>query len=112
MISFYGTSDIGHIFAPLQIGGTPQDNRDEYVFRSPISYLHNAKTPSLILHGEADDRCPIGQGEQLFASLKLNGVETEFVRYPGEAHTLMRVGHPAYKIDFMTRVIGWFDRWI
>jgi len=111
LISFYGTSDIGHIFGPLQIGGTPQDNRDEYVFRSPLSYAHNIKTPSLILHGEADDRCPIGQGEQLFAALKLNEVPTEFVRYPGEAHTLMRVGHPAYKIDFMTRLIGWFDKY-
>ena len=112
LVSFYGTSDIGHTFGPRQIGGTPQDNLEEYRFRSPLSYSHNMKTPSLILHGEADDRCPVGQGEQLFAALKLNGVETEFVRYPGEAHTLMRVGHPAYKIDFMTRVIDWFDRWL
>jgi dipeptidyl aminopeptidase/acylaminoacyl peptidase len=112
LVSFYGTSDIGHIFGPLQIGGTPDTNREEYVARSPLTHIHNAKTPSLILHGEADDRCPIGQGEQLFVALQEHGVETEFVRYPGEAHTLLRVGWPAYKVDFLTRLIAWFDRFL
>lgn len=109
LISFYGTADIGHDFGPKQIGGTPWTNRAGYVKHSPITYLHQAKTPSLIIHGEADDRCPIGQGEQCFATLLEAGCETEFVRYPGGAHTFLRVGPPAHREDVLKRIIGWFS---
>jgi dipeptidyl aminopeptidase/acylaminoacyl peptidase len=108
LVSFYGTSDIGHLFGPKQIGGTPWTNFDEYVERSPITYLHKATTPSLIIHGEADDRCPIGQGEQCFVALLENGCEVEFVRYPGGAHTLLRTGFPAHREDVLARITGWF----
>jgi dipeptidyl aminopeptidase/acylaminoacyl peptidase len=110
LISFYGTSDIGHLFGPKQIGGTPWTNREEYVKRSPVTYFDQAKTPSLIIHGEADDRCPISQGEQCFVALLENGCEVEFVRYPGGAHTLLRVGYPAHREDILNRLIGWFGQ--
>jgi dipeptidyl aminopeptidase/acylaminoacyl peptidase len=108
LVSFYGTSDIGHIFGPKQIGGTPRTNYDEYVFRSPMTYLPKATTPSLIIHGEADDRCPISQGEQCFATLLENGCEVEFVRYPGGAHPFVRGGYPAHREDVLNRLTGWF----
>lgn len=110
LVSFYGTSDIGHIFGPMQIGGTPWDNHAEYVAKSPITYLAGVKTPSLIFHGEADDRCPIGQGEQCFVTLLETGCEVEFVRYPGGAHTFLRTGYPAHREDVMNRLIGWFGQ--
>lgn len=110
LISFYGTSDIGHVFGPKQIGGTPWTNRDEYVKRSPITYLHEATTPSLIIHGEADDRCPISQGEQCFITLLENGCEVEFVRYPDGAHTLLRTGYPTHREDILNRLNGWFSQ--
>ena len=50
---------------------------------SPVKYLGNATTPTLILHSEQDHRCPIEQGEQAFVTLKVHGVETEMVRFPG-----------------------------
>ena len=50
--------------------------------QSPIKYLGNASTPTLIIHSEGDLRCNIEQAEQLFAALKLLDVETRFVRYP------------------------------
>lgn len=81
--SFFGTSDIGHSFGPKEHGGTPWDEREHLLARSPSTHIHKAVTPTLIVHGEADERCPIGQGEQMFMSLKQNGVETEFARYPG-----------------------------
>lgn len=108
LVSFYGTSDIGHVFGPKQIGGTPWTNYDEYVFRSPLTYLHKATTPSLIIHGEADDRCPISQGEECFVALLEHGCEVEFVRYPGGAHTVLRVGYPAHREDILNRLNGWF----
>ncbi|HQY31172.1 MAG TPA: S9 family peptidase, partial [Thermomicrobiales bacterium] len=111
-VSFYGTADIGHTFAPLQIGGTPWSNEDEYRFRSPLTELHKATTPSLILHGENDDRVPIGQGEQAFMTLKQAGCEVEFVRYPTGAHAMLRSGFPAHKVDFYSRVNAWFGTYL
>ena len=104
LVSFYGTSDIGHTFGPRQIGGAPWENREEYRRRSPITALHTARTPTLIVHGEADDRCPIGQGEQCFTTLMEAGCDVEFARYPGEAHAMLRTGLPAHRLDYLERV--------
>jgi dipeptidyl aminopeptidase/acylaminoacyl peptidase len=60
------------------------------------------------VQGEADDRCPIGQGEQMFVALKQAGCEVEFARYPGGAHAMLRVGPPSHRADFLERVLGWF----
>ena len=65
------------------------------------------------MHGEADDRVPIGQGEQLFATLASMGKEVEFVRYPGGSHvSVTRTGYPAHRADYLERLIAWFDRWL
>jgi dipeptidyl aminopeptidase/acylaminoacyl peptidase len=109
LVSFYGTADIGHTFGPMQIGGTPDTNLEEYRKRSPLTYLKNATTPVLILHGEADDRVPIGQGEQLFQALLEHGVEVEFIRYPEGTHaSVTRTGYPAHRLDYLTRLTDWF----
>ncbi len=113
LISFFGQADIGHDFGPREIGGWPWECEEEYRFRSPLTYLEQVETPVLILHGEADDRVPIGQGEQLFATLAAMGKEVEFVRYPGGTHvSVTRTGFPAHRVDFLERLIGWFDQWL
>ncbi len=112
MESFYGTSDIGHEFGEMQWGGSPQERRDWMVERSPSTHAHKATTPTLIVHGEADERCPIGQGEQMFVALTKAGVEVEFVRYPGGSHLMLRGGPTAHKVDYYTRVLGWFRRYL
>ena len=107
--SMYGTSDIGHIFGPLQWGGDAARQSPEwYAAHSPSSFAHRATTPTLIIHGEADDRCPIGQGEQMFVALLDAGCEVEFARYPGGSHLFLRSGPPAHKVDYFTRVTSWF----
>ncbi|MER3485789.1 MAG: peptidase, partial [Chloroflexota bacterium] len=83
---------------------------EEYRFRSPLTYLNRARTPTLILHGEADDRVPIGQGEELFVALKQAGCPVEFVRYPEGAHAMLRTGYPAHRRDYLERVTGWFSK--
>lgn len=108
--SFYGTSDIGHVWTETQWGGDVFDPQQApaILAHSPRTHIRNAVTPTLILHGEEDHRCPIGQGEELFVALKKLNIETEFVRYPGGAHLMMRSGPVDHKIDFHTRVIEWF----
>ncbi len=68
------------------------------------------KTPTLFIHGENDNRVPIAQAEQMFRALKRHGVETEFVRYPGESHGEFANGKPAHYVDRIERVLAWFDK--
>ncbi|MGZ3666712.1 MAG: prolyl oligopeptidase family serine peptidase, partial [Ktedonobacterales bacterium] len=107
--SFYGTSDIGHSFGDLQFGGSPHAIREWYAAHSPSGFAHQTRTPTLIVHGEADERCPIGQGEQMFITLKKAGCEVEFARYPGGSHAMLRVGPPEHREDFLARILGWFQ---
>jgi dipeptidyl aminopeptidase/acylaminoacyl peptidase len=110
--SMYGTSDISHVFGELQWGGPPHTSKEWYEKHSPSTYAHRATTPTLIIHGEDDERCPIGQGEQMFVALKKAGVETEFARYPNGPHGMMRpgIGPPQHRIDILERTLGWFKR--
>jgi len=107
--SMYGTSDISHAWGPHQWGGTPHEASEAFAAHSPSTFAHRATTPTLIMQGEADDRCPIGQGEQMFVALQQAGCEVEFARYPGGSHAMLRVGPPSHRADFMTRLVGWFS---
>lgn len=109
--SFYGTSDISYLLGPMLWGGSPPEHREWMQAHSPSTHIYNAVTPTLILHGEADVRCPIGQGEELFAALVTKGVDTEFVRYPNSNHLFLYAGPPAYQIDFHIRTVDWFARY-
>jgi len=112
LTSMYGSSDIGHSFGAHHWGGPPHANRDWYLARSPSTHAHCATTPTLIVHGESDDRCPIGQGEEMYTALKVAGCEVEFVRYPGGSHLFQRIGPPSHRADYLTRVVGWFEKWL
>jgi dipeptidyl aminopeptidase/acylaminoacyl peptidase len=67
-------------------------------------------TPTLIVHSERDDRCPIEQGEQLFAALVANGVEVEMLRFPGGSHELSRSGKPKHRRERFEAILDWHDR--
>jgi dipeptidyl aminopeptidase/acylaminoacyl peptidase len=109
--SFFGTSDIGMWFAPWEMGGGITPERETFRRLSPINYVDRVTTPTLVLHGEADERCPIGQGEELFAGLVASGkVPTEFVRYPGGSHMFIAQGRPSHRVDYNRRVVDWVTR--
>lgn len=109
--SFFGTSDIGMWFAPWELGGDITSARETFRRLSPVNYVDRVTTPTLILHGEADERCPIGQGEELFTGLVAAGkVPTEFVRYPGGSHMFIAQGRPSHRVDFNRRVVDWVTR--
>ena len=106
--SMYGTSDISHEFGELQWGGPPHRSKEWYATHSPSEFAHRTTTPTLIVHGEADERCPIGQGEQMFIALKKAGCEVEFARYPGGSHSFTRLGPPEHREDLLCRTLAWF----
>jgi dipeptidyl aminopeptidase/acylaminoacyl peptidase len=89
--------------------GLPYEKLDGFIKSSPITYVKNAHTPTLILHGEADTTDPIGQGQQLYRALKRYGVPSDFVIYPREGHGLREERH---LVDRLNRVIEWFDRYV
>ncbi|MFN8547098.1 MAG: S9 family peptidase [Candidatus Eisenbacteria bacterium] len=112
LMSFVGSSDFGY-FWPQEFGSAgPWEDPKHYLAMSPLTYLKNMKTPTLIEHQEEDHRCPIEQAEQLWAALKVKGVPCEFARYPGEPHGMSRNGRPDRRIDRMERNFAWLGRWL
>lgn len=87
--------------------GVPYENLDVFMKSSPIKYLKNAKTPTLILQGEADRTDPIGQSQELYRGLKYYGVEAELVLYPREGHGLTEEKH---LIDRLNRIVEWYEK--
>lgn len=108
-ISDYGTTDIGFFFNPDQIGGEPWDNFSKYWEKSPLAYVRNVRTPTLIIHSDEDYRCWLDQALQLFTALKILGVETELVIFPGENHDLSRSGKPKHRIERLKRIVEWLN---
>ena len=111
-VSFFGTSDIGWTFGKREMMGTPWENEEAFMAKSPIRYVKNVKTPTLVLHSEEDYRCPMEQGEQFYTALKYLGVPTEFVRFPGENHELSRSGKPKHREARLGHVLRWFDKYL
>ena len=109
--SFWGTCDLGPLWTDMY-GGTPWEMPERYHQQSPLSYMHRAETPTLVIHSEEDHRCPVEQGEQVYSLLKYRGVDSEFVRYPGESHGLSRTGTPWHRIHRLERILDWFNRYL
>jgi len=112
LASQFGTSDIGWHYDTTQYGARPHEQPDWYRDHSPITYAHRATTPTLLVSGESDLRCPTSQAEEFFVALKKAGCEVEFVRYPGVGHGFASAGPLPYREDFLARTLGWFDRYL
>ena len=76
---------------------------------SPASFVHRVRTPVLILHGERDERVPVGQGRYFARGLRAYGVPFELVVYPREPHGIQERNH---QLDLLRRTRAWFDRWL
>ena len=83
----------------------PYREPEKYHRKSPIDYVNNAKTPTLILHGKEDPCVPVGQGREFFRALKELGVETRLLVYPREKHGWTEKEHI---IDALQRQAEWF----
>ncbi|RPI75468.1 MAG: S9 family peptidase [Ignavibacteriales bacterium] len=83
--SMYGTTE-ELWFPEWEFGGTPWEKRELYEKWSPHRYIHNAKTPMLVIHGANDFRVSEEQAFQLFTSLQRLGVESKFLYFPDETH--------------------------
>lgn len=110
LISFHGTSDIGKNWGPTEHLANVYDGFQELWQHSPLAYVQNVTTPTLLYHAEGDDRCPISQSEEYFTALRDLGKEAVFVRYPGGSHGYGTFGKPSYRIDTNQRLVEWFQQ--
>jgi dipeptidyl aminopeptidase/acylaminoacyl peptidase len=84
-VSMWGTQDIPTLFEDY-FGGPPWSQRAVYLKSSPIEYVARVKTPTLILHGEADNRVPVTQAYEFHRALERQGVPVKMIVYPRQPH--------------------------
>ncbi|WP_068503038.1 S9 family peptidase [Paenibacillus kribbensis] len=111
-LSFYGLSDIGISYTEGIVGANPWEDPELLWSKSPLAHVNNIETPLLILHGEEDLRCPVGQGDELYTALKRLGKTTRLIRYPGSNHSLLKSGKPSLRVDNFEQVIAWFKSYL
>ena len=99
--SFAGTSDIGWFFGDEYAGPYERE-------QSPLTWADQIRTPTMVIHSERDFRCPLEQGQRLFARLKRNGVTTRFLVFPGEGHELTRSGQPRHRVQRFEHILDWW----
>src|SRR3954470_13192924 len=89
--------------------GTPYEKLDGFIKSSPMTFVKNARTPTLLLQGEDDTTDPIGQSQQFYGGLKRYTVEADLVLYPREPHGLREEKH---LVDRLNRVVAWFSKYL
>jgi acylaminoacyl-peptidase len=107
--SFVLTSDGLEFYHRYWFPGPPWENLEQYVRRSPISYVDKIKTPTMLLTGEVDYRTPIEESEQLYGALKIRKVPTAMVRIPDASHEM--ADKPSNLMAKVGYILGWFERW-
>jgi dipeptidyl aminopeptidase/acylaminoacyl peptidase len=106
--SFHGIADIG-AWDQISYRASPYAACGPYDHFSPIHHVTQAKTPTLLIHGQDDIIVPVSQSYEFFRALKERGVPTELVVYPREPHGPRERAH---KLDRLRRFLEWFDRYL
>jgi dipeptidyl aminopeptidase/acylaminoacyl peptidase len=86
------------------------EDPSEHLARSPIMYVGNVKTPTMLMTGELDMNTPIAQAEDFYRALKLRGVPTVLVRFPDEYHGPYGV-KPSNFLRHQLLLRRWFGRY-
>jgi len=106
--SYYGQNGIDQWLLPY-FGASVYDDPAVYARSSPINFIKNVRTPTLILVGERDVECPPPQSMEFWHALKTFNVPTELVIYPNEGHG---VGRPDHRRDILRRSVSWLNRYV
>jgi len=104
-LSYYGENGVDEVLIPY-FGASVYDDPAVYAKSSPINFVKNVKTPTLIVVGDSDIECPPPQSYEYWHALKTFNVDTQLVIYPHEGHQFT---NPEHAVDFMQRMVAWFD---
>ncbi len=102
-------SDLAGFFQ-TEMGPSHLDDPEEYLRMSPMTYIHDLRTPLLIIHSEDDLRCPVEQATQMFVAAKMLDKDVEYWLFPGEDHELSRSGSPFHRKRRAEIILEFFDR--
>ena len=111
LVSLPGPADMGPFFTDIELGAQPWDDPDLYARLSPITEVGAVSTPTLVIQGGDDVRCPIGQAQEWHYALRSRGVPTRLALYPGGSHLFILDGPPSQRIDFNRRVRDWVEQY-
>lgn len=106
--SYHGGTNIPG-FDEQYINAPPDDLDSPYAWTSPLFFSKQVSTPTLFVHGEQDECCPVGQAYEMTRSLRRLGVPVECAVYPREPHGFIEREH---RRDMVERSVGWFRRWL
>ncbi|HEV8485115.1 MAG TPA: S9 family peptidase [Blastocatellia bacterium] len=109
---FWYTADFT-LFTPTWFHAAPWEDPEDFVKRSPITFVKNITTPMMFIEGEVDYRTPPADGgEMMFRALKYRKVPTAMVRFPNESHELSRSGNPWHRVERLQHILNWFDKYL
>lgn len=100
----YGVAAVESIY----LGGPPWSNKLGYIENSPVFYLDRLQTPLLIIHGSVDEFVPPFLADEVFVGLRRLGKEVVYAKYEDEGHWQGTWSY-ANQVDFVNRMIAWFD---
>lgn len=105
-LSFHNTSVL-QLFGKMFLQGDPYDVNGPYLPHSPVMFVEGCRTATLILHGDLDVGCPIGQALEFYQGLAEAGCETELAIYQGAGHGMTEAGQ---MVDVSRRIVDWFTK--
>ncbi len=106
-LSFVGTTDGASWYR--NFAKLPWEDPSEHLARSPLMYVGNVKTPTMLMTGELDLRTPISQTEEFYEALKVRKVPTAMLRFNGEYHGT--TSKPSNFLRTFLYLHSWFDKW-
>jgi dipeptidyl aminopeptidase/acylaminoacyl peptidase len=106
--SYYGQNLIDQWMIPF-FGASVYDDPVVYEKSSPIHFIKNVKTPTLVIVGEHDAECPSSQSYEFWHALRTLNVPTQLIIYPGEGHLFIK---PENQSDRMDQTVAWFDKYL
>ena len=106
--SYYGQNLIDQWMIPF-FGASVYDDPAVYARSSPIQFIKQVKTPTLVIVGQHDAECPAPQSYEFWHALKTLGVPTRLIVYPGEGHMFVK---PENQVDRLDQTMAWFDKYL
>lgn len=106
--SYYGENSIDQWMVPF-FGATVYDDPAIYAKSSPIDFIKQVKTPTLMVVGDRDGECPAPQSFEFWHALREQGVRTQLVVYPNEGHHFVDREHQR---DVLRRALEWFQTYM
>ena len=89
--------------------GPPWEHPERYAKLSPLLNVAKVETPTLFLGGRQDWNVPVLNAELFYQSLKVRGIDTRLIVYPGMHHSDWS---EKFDKDYLVRVVAWFDKYL